>query len=203
MPAGRRRREAYGAGDPTAGVDRSPLVIGLAAVFAGMTVLLVVLAAVFGDPVVALMTLPFGAATYFFWYHATGRIREGVREQARRQRARRVNDEARERGGFGAGPRFGREARTRAERQARGGGTQAGQRARAGERTRQGQRVDPNANAGPTRREAYRTLGLDQGADEADVKRAYREKVKDVHPDRGGDEETFKEVTRAYERLTD
>jgi curved DNA-binding protein CbpA len=35
------------------------------------------------------------------------------------------------------------------------------------------------------------------------VKQAYREKVKEVHPDTdGGDEEAFKKVNRAYERLT-
>lgn len=174
--------------------------MGLAAVFAGMTVLLVVLAAVFRDPVVGFLALPFGAATYLFWYHASGRIREGIHERARRQRAQRQAREAdgRERGGFGAGPRFGGGPQSRRTRQAR-----AGQNARAGGRTAQGQRVDPNAPDGPTRREAYRTLGLEQGADEAAVKAAYREKVKDTHPDRGGDEDEFKKVTRAYERLTD
>lgn len=166
-----------------------------------MTALLVVLAAVFRDAVVGFLALTFAAATYLFWYHASGRIREGIHERARRQRAQRQAREAgggRERGGFGAGPRFGGGPQSRRARQAR-----AGQQTRAGGRTAQGQRVDPNAPDGPTRQEAYRTLGLDQGADEAAVKRAYREKVKDTHPDRGGDEEEFKKVTRAYERLTD
>ena len=55
-----------------------------------------------------------------------------------------------------------------------------------------------------TAAEAYRTLGIDPGADEATVKQAYREKVKEVHPDTGdGDEETFLAVKDAYERLTD
>ncbi|WP_255195170.1 J domain-containing protein [Halorarius litoreus] len=172
-------------------MDRSPLVVGLAAVFAGMTVLLFVLAAVFRDPVILFIAVPFAGATYLFWYHASGRIREGIHERARRQRAQREAREARgegPRGGFGAGPRFS-DARTRTKREARAGG-----------RTTQGQRVDPGD---VTRREAYRTLGLEQDADESAVKRAYREKVKDVHPDRGGDEEEFKELTRAYERLTD
>lgn len=202
MPSGGHQfvREAYGSGGPTPGVDRSPLVIGLAAVFAGMTVMLVVLAAVFRDAVVAFLALPFAAATYLFWYHASGRIREGIHERARRQRAQREARERGERGGFGAGPRFGGGPRSRTARQARAGQQTRGQQARAGGRTAQGQRVDPNALS---RREAYRTLGLEQGADEAAVKRAYREKVKDVHPDRGGDEETFKRVTQAYERLTD
>ena len=190
-PLRHRVREAYGSGVPTPGVDRSPLVVGLAAVFAGMTALLVVLAAVFRDAVVGFLALTFAAATYLFWYHASGRIREGIHERARRQRAQRQTREAgggRERGG----------PQSRRARQAR-----TGQQTRAGSRTAQGQRVDPNAPDDPTRQEAYRTLGLDQGADEAAVKRAYREKVKDTHPDRGGDEEEFKKVTRAYERLTD
>lgn len=52
--------------------------------------------------------------------------------------------------------------------------------------------------------EAYRVLGLDPGADTTDVKQAYREKVKSVHPDTAtGDEEAFKRVTQAYERLAE
>lgn len=176
------------------GVERSPLVIGLAAVFAGMTVLLVVLAAVFRDVVVLLIALPFAAATYFFWQHASGRLRERIRRQAA---AARAANEREERGGFGAGARFDEGARTRFGREARQG------RARAGGRTGAGQRIDPNAASGPTRREAYETLGLDPGADETEVRRAYRETVKEVHPDRGGDETEFKEVTQAYERLTE
>ncbi|WP_233571989.1 DnaJ domain-containing protein [Halosegnis longus] len=35
------------------------------------------------------------------------------------------------------------------------------------------------------------------------MKRAYREAVKEKHPDRGGDEEEFKDVTAAYDRLTE
>jgi curved DNA-binding protein CbpA len=39
-------------------------------------------------------------------------------------------------------------------------------------------------------------------ADQSTIKSAYREKVKEVHPDtEGGDEERFKQVNRAYERL--
>ena len=42
------------------------------------------------------------------------------------------------------------------------------------------------------------------GADEAAVRSAYRERVKEVHPDRpSGDEDEFKRVNRAYERLTE
>jgi len=44
-------------------------------------------------------------------------------------------------------------------------------------------------------------LGLARGADAAAVRAAYRRKVKEAHPDRGGSEEAFKRVTEAYEAL--
>ena len=49
---------------------------------------------------------------------------------------------------------------------------------------------------------AYEALGLDSDATDAEIRRAYREKVKETHPDRrGGDEEAFKRVSEAYQRL--
>ena len=51
--------------------------------------------------------------------------------------------------------------------------------------------------------EAYRRLDLENGADESEVRQAYRRKVKEVHPDRGGDEVAFKRVTEAYETLVE
>ena len=45
---------------------------------------------------------------------------------------------------------------------------------------------------------AFRTLGLAAGASEAEVREAYRERVKDVHPDHGGDLESFRELREAY-----
>jgi len=40
------------------------------------------------------------------------------------------------------------------------------------------------------------------GSDEATVREAYRDRVKETHPDtEDGDEETFKRVAEAYERL--
>jgi curved DNA-binding protein CbpA len=54
-----------------------------------------------------------------------------------------------------------------------------------------------------SRAEAYDRLGLEEGADQETVRRAYREKVKEVHPDRGGDEAEFRKVTEAYETLAD
>lgn len=40
-------------------------------------------------------------------------------------------------------------------------------------------------------------------ADAAEIRRAYRERVKDVHPDNGGDRAAFMRVTAAYERLSE
>jgi len=45
---------------------------------------------------------------------------------------------------------------------------------------------------------AFRELGLPAGATLEEVKRAYRRRVKEVHPDRGGDEDAFKRVREAY-----
>ncbi|MFB6269590.1 MAG: J domain-containing protein [Halobacterium sp.] len=45
---------------------------------------------------------------------------------------------------------------------------------------------------------AFETLGVDRSASEREVKRAYRERVKAVHPDHGGDRETFERVREAY-----
>lgn len=46
--------------------------------------------------------------------------------------------------------------------------------------------------------EAYGRLGISRGASEAEVKAAYRSEVKAVHPDQGGDEESFKRLREAY-----
>ena len=53
----------------------------------------------------------------------------------------------------------------------------------------------------PTVEEAYETLGLEPGADLESVRRAFRERAKETHPDRGGDPEAFIRVREAYERL--
>lgn len=45
---------------------------------------------------------------------------------------------------------------------------------------------------------AFATLGLSPDADVEAVTKAYRERVKEVHPDHGGDEETFRRVREAY-----
>jgi len=49
----------------------------------------------------------------------------------------------------------------------------------------------------------YATLGLRPDAAPEEVKRAYRVKAREHHPDAGGDAERFKDVTHAYEVLSD
>lgn len=54
-----------------------------------------------------------------------------------------------------------------------------------------------------TRAEARNILGVSLMADENEIRAAYRDRVKAVHPDTGGDRAAFMRVTAAYERLTD
>ena len=181
------------------------LVLALAAVFAGMTVLMVVLAAAFRDPVPLFVAALFGAATYFFWYHATGRVASGIYERVERQ-ARANTDGGSQRGGrggFGAGPREdwerpgGDERWERVRQQAR-------QQRRGARADAQGRRRAPSTTSGPSRSAARRVLGVSADADQAAVKKAYRERVKQAHPDtETGSEEEFKRVNEAYERLSE
>jgi len=52
------------------------------------------------------------------------------------------------------------------------------------------------------REAAYAVLGLPAGADDEEIRRAYRERIKEVHPDQGGDEEEFRRVQEAYAAVT-
>jgi curved DNA-binding protein len=49
----------------------------------------------------------------------------------------------------------------------------------------------------------YSTLGLKRGASDDEIKKAYRKLAMKHHPDRGGDEKQFKEISTAYDALTD
>ena len=47
----------------------------------------------------------------------------------------------------------------------------------------------------------FEVLGVDPDADDAEIERAYRERVKDAHPDHGGSQREFQRVRRAYESI--
>lgn len=163
-------------------MDRDRLVLYLAAVFAGLTVLLAVVSLA-KQPFLLVLAVPFAATTYFLWSHATGRLAERTRRRARQERTR--TRAASDAGPRADGDRFGERTRRRAQQTA------------GGQQTR-------STAPGPTRAEAYRTLDLEPGASSDAVRRAYRQKVKEVHPDTdSGDEESFRRVNRAYETLTD
>ena len=49
----------------------------------------------------------------------------------------------------------------------------------------------------------YSTLGVPRNADAGTIKRAYKEKAKEHHPDRGGDSSKFAEISNAYDTLKD
>jgi len=48
----------------------------------------------------------------------------------------------------------------------------------------------------------YNVLGIDKSASQDDIKRAYKKAAMSNHPDRGGDEATFKEISKAYAVLS-
>ncbi|EPC00082.1 molecular chaperone DnaJ [Litchfieldella anticariensis FP35 = DSM 16096] len=58
-----------------------------------------------------------------------------------------------------------------------------------------------------SKRDYYEVLGLERGADQKEIKKAYRRLAQKYHPDRNPDDETaaekFREVSEAYEVLAD
>lgn len=148
-------------------MNRSGLLIGVASVLAGTSVLLVVLGAVY-NLLIALLAIPFGAAAYLLWMDATGRIQMRFRAKQRRT-------------------------------------TPSGDRTTQTQQTRQRSwehRAPQPPREQPSRSKARRVLGVGPEADQAEIRSAYRDRVKEVHPDaENGDEEAFKQVSQAYNRL--
>lgn len=58
--------------------------------------------------------------------------------------------------------------------------------------------VDFEERAADPTRAAFAELGVPVGAPLEDVKRAYRKRIIEVHPDQGGDEDAFKRLREAY-----
>jgi DnaJ-class molecular chaperone len=48
----------------------------------------------------------------------------------------------------------------------------------------------------------YQVLGVSKNSSAEEIKKAYRKKALEYHPDRGGDQEKFKEVNQAYQILS-
>ena len=49
----------------------------------------------------------------------------------------------------------------------------------------------------------YNVLGVSRSANDSDLKKAFKKKSMEHHPDRGGDAEKFKEINEAYQALKD
>ena len=57
-----------------------------------------------------------------------------------------------------------------------------------------------------SKRDYYDVLGIDRGASDEDIKRAFRKLALEYHPDRNkkaGAEDRFKEINEAYQILSD
>eukprot|EP00428_Durinskia_dybowskii_P015666 CAMPEP_0170223708 /NCGR_PEP_ID=MMETSP0116_2-20130129/11554_1 /TAXON_ID=400756 /ORGANISM="Durinskia baltica, Strain CSIRO CS-38" /LENGTH=449 /DNA_ID=CAMNT_0010474411 /DNA_START=44 /DNA_END=1394 /DNA_ORIENTATION=+ len=96
-----------------------------------------------------------------------------------------------------------------------GGGIAPASRAQAGARGRRhfargqsfggfgyGQAAGHGAPPRVDNEKLYSTLGVDRHASDEAIKKAYKKQAMKHHPDRGGDEATFKEISRAYEILS-
>ena len=54
-----------------------------------------------------------------------------------------------------------------------------------------------------SKRDYYEVLGISKPSNQEEIKKAYRKKSMEHHPDKGGKEDDFKEIAEAYETLSD
>lgn len=172
--------------------------MALATVFAALAVVVTLVAFAY-EPFVFVLAALFGAVAYFMWYQASGQLTRRLYRTVENQARKNDGHNERRVGGFGAGPRP--EWTPRSEWARRVGFTGDGRR---DNRTHERERADRRGTTSETltTAEAYDILDLDPGVGDSAVKQAYREKVKDVHPDTdSGSQEAFKRVNEAYEHL--
>lgn len=184
-------------------MEQRRVVQGLTVTFGAMSVVLAVVGLV-TNPIALVLGVFFAGVTGLLYYQASGRL---ARRVYRRVEQRAAVDggtadgprEARAgRGGFGAGPR---EAWTGPRQQGGRGARDPRGASRGAQRSTRG--AAP-VDDGLTARQAYDVLGLEPDADQEAVRSAYRDRIKEVHPDaEGGDEAAFRRVRSAYERLAD
>ena len=165
--------------------------MGIASVFVGITVLMVVVGLAV-NLFFLFVAIPFGGTAYLMWYQASGKLAERTRRQAASGQFNAAGRQRRAPGGFGAG--------------AGGAGFSARERTRRARETRQNRRRAQRgeSSSGFSAPEARSVLGVEISASQSDIKAAYRQQAKQHHPDsEGGDEEQFKKVSRAYETLSE
>jgi hypothetical protein len=69
----------------------------------------------------------------------------------------------------------------------------------AGQRAAAEQSAPIRARVAPTKQSIWQTLGLAADATLLDIKRAYKKRALETHPDRGGAADDFRAVQSAYE----
>lgn len=171
-------------------MDRNGLILGVAAVLSGVTVVML-LAGIVVNPFFLLVSIPFGSSAYLLWYQASGKLSDDMTQGETNTFGSQGRNTGFDPESFGAGSstsdNFASESARRAQQYR--------------EKARANQAVDERTTISQS--DAYQILDVDPVADEAEIKAAYRQKVKQYHPDTpSGDEEMFKKVSRAYEVLS-
>lgn len=180
-------------------VENDRLIMAIAGVFVVLALVLGVVGFVHAQFVIA-VALMFGVVAFLLWYQASGRLTQRI-YQGIEARAR-VNDRWRSRDE----KQRQQEKRWRQRNNRWRNGKSDPRNSWTGQHTStHNQHKQPGGSTTSLRpKEAYAILGLAPGAEEEEIRNAYRERVKEVHPDtKDGDEEAFKRVTAAYEQLTE